>query len=76
MGKSSNIMYIKDEFVTLGQLVKHFHLVQTGGEVKFFLVSHDIKVNGEAENRRGKKLRPGDEILIDNQKFEVCMSSN
>lgn len=74
MAKSSNEMTIRDEYVTLGQLIKHFHLIATGGEEKVFVLTHDILVNGEKENRRGKKLRPGDVIVIDGETYTVCTS--
>jgi S4 domain protein YaaA len=57
---------IRDEYITLGQLLKAANLVGTGGEVKPFLAAGGITVNGEDENRRGKKLRPGDLIKFPN----------
>ncbi|CAM3631617.1 S4 domain-containing protein YaaA [Marinicrinis lubricantis] len=56
---------IKDEYITLGQLAKKLDLVSTGGQVKFFLEETSILVNKSPENRRGKKLFPGDEIEIE-----------
>lgn len=71
-----NIMRIHDEYVTLGQLVKHFRLIDTGGEEKQFVKTHKIIVNGEKEDRRGRKLRPGDIIDIDDIRYQVCSSEN
>ena len=59
------IVKIETEFITLGQILKFAKLISNGGEAKNYLASHKIEVNGEAENRRGRKLRPGDEIKID-----------
>ncbi|WP_376698374.1 RNA-binding S4 domain-containing protein [Listeria fleischmannii] len=39
-------------------------VVSTGGMAKAFLSEHPIYVNGEQDNRRGRKLRNGDVILI------------
>ena len=65
------IVKIEEPFITLGQLLKKCDLVSTGGEAKFFLSSHDIKVNGEEERRRGKKCYEGDRILIDDQEYLI-----
>lgn len=62
---------IRTEFVTLGQLLKMCDFIQSGGEAKFAVKQLRIFVNGEAENRRGRKLYPGDKIEIEDQKFEI-----
>ncbi len=63
---------IKTEYITLGQLLKFVSITGSGGETKIFLSEYEIKVNGEIENRRGKKLRPKDVIEIeDNGDFEI-----
>lgn len=54
---------ITGEWITLGQLLKKMNLVASGGEVKSFL-QREVLVNGTPENRRGRKLYKGDEILI------------
>ncbi len=59
---------INTEYITLGQLLKKTGLITNGGEAKFFLTINEILVNGEPENRRGKKLRAGDEIIVNNNK--------
>ena len=57
---------ITTEHITLGQLLKLSDVISFGGEAKTFLSNNKILVNGEAENRRGRKLRPGDKIeLVD-----------
>ncbi len=55
---------IHTPYITLGQLLKFLNLVNSGGEAKLFLQENEIYVNEVAENRRGKKLYPGDEINI------------
>ncbi|MEW9672345.1 S4 domain-containing protein YaaA [Ammoniphilus sp. 3BR4] len=59
------MVQIRDEYITLGQFIKLVGLVDTGGQAKVFLEEAQISVNGEAENRRGKKLYPDDRIEID-----------
>ncbi|GBG96463.1 S4 domain-containing protein YaaA [Lactococcus termiticola] len=54
------------EYLTLGQFLKEAALISTGGQAKLFLAEHEggVFVNGELENRRGKKLVPGDQLEI------------
>lgn len=55
---------ISTEYITLGELLKEEGIIDTGGAAKWFLAEHEVFVNAEAENRRGKKLYEGDEIEI------------
>lgn len=56
---------IDTEYITLGQLLKMVDVIQSGGQAKFFLEDIPVWVNAERENRRGKKLYPGDQVKID-----------
>ncbi len=56
---------LRTEFITLGQLAKAAGIVQDGAEAKQFLAENPVYVNGEAENRRGRKLFPGDTVEFD-----------
>ncbi|CAM3806507.1 S4 domain-containing protein YaaA [Alkalicoccus chagannorensis] len=56
---------VQDEFMTLTQVLKEIGIIPSGGAAKFFLQETEVRVNGEPENRRGKKLYPGDTIWID-----------
>lgn len=76
MTKKGSSILIQGEYITLGQLLKFLDLVSTGGEEKLFVATHDITYNGEKENRRGKKLRPGDNISIDGDSYTICSSSD
>lgn len=55
---------INTEFITLGQLLKISTIASSGGMAKMMLQDLDILVDGEIENRRGKKLYPGCIIKI------------
>lgn len=62
---------IHSEFIKLDQLLKLAGLVGSGGDAKL-LISHScVKVNGEVETARGKKIRPGDviQVEVDDQLF-------
>ncbi|MBM7653788.1 S4 domain-containing protein YaaA [Neobacillus cucumis] len=52
------------EYITLGQFLKLADVIQTGGMAKWFLSEHEIFINGEQDQRRGRKLRVGDKIRI------------
>ena len=56
---------ISTAYITLGQMLKLADCVGSGGEVKAFLQEKDVKVNGTPENRRGRKLVPGDSIEVE-----------
>lgn len=58
---------IVTEFITLGQLLKLTDVISYGGEAKWFLANNVVIVNGENDNRRGRKLRPGDKVELPNQ---------
>lgn len=55
---------ITTEYITLGQFLKLSRIAQTGGMVKPILLEYKISVNGVADNRRGRKLYPGDKITV------------
>ncbi|MDR2975925.1 MAG: S4 domain-containing protein YaaA [Streptococcaceae bacterium] len=54
------------DYITLGQSLKELGLIQTGGQAKSFLAENaeHIFYNGEQENRRGKKIYPGDRLEL------------
>lgn len=56
-------MTVQGEYITLGQLLKVAGILGTGGEAKFYLSEQVVQVNGEPEQRRGRKLRPGDLVI-------------
>ena len=62
---------LNKEYITLGQLLKLADFVSSGGEAKIALMELEITVNGELENRRGKKLYSGDVIVIDGNRIEL-----
>jgi S4 domain protein YaaA len=63
---------IWSEYITLGQLLKLANVISNGAEAKSYLAEVMPLVNGEDENRRGKKLYPGDTIqLPDGQGFSI-----
>lgn len=62
---------IKDEFIKLGQAMKLAGLVESGVDAKVEIQEGYVKVNGEVEYQRGKKLYAGDIIEFDGQQVKV-----
>ena len=54
-----------EDTIRLGQLLKLVDAVPTGAQVKDVLATTDIRVNGEAEDRRGRQLHAGDVVSIE-----------
>jgi len=59
-----NFVSIDTEYITLTQFLKMVDVIDSGGMAKWFLSEYEVYVNGELEDRRGKKLRIGDKINI------------
>ncbi len=57
---------IKTEFIKLDQLLKFSGIAETGGHAKEIVAEGVVSVNGEICTMRGKKIRSGDEVVIDN----------
>lgn len=55
---------IETEYITLGQFLKLAELIDSGGMAKWFLSEYEVYVNGEQDQRRGRKLRTKDIIRI------------
>ena len=55
---------IRGETINLGQLLKLEGVIDSGAEVKAFLSTVPVWVNGEREARRGRKLRVEDIVRV------------
>lgn len=65
------IIKIKDEHIKLGQLLKLAGWAESGVDAKVEIQEGFVKVNGEVEVQRGKKIYPGDVIEFDGQQVRV-----
>jgi ribosome-associated protein len=65
----NHILKLRDgeEFIKLGQALKKAGLVLSGVDAKMVIQDGLVKVNGEVDTRRGKKLYPGDSFEYDGQ---------
>jgi ribosome-associated protein len=57
--------------ITLGQALKAANLVGSGGEAKVIVQAGEVRVNGEVETRRGRRLREGDVIEVGDERLEI-----
>ncbi len=64
-------VFIKDEFIKLGQALKLAGLVDSGIEAKFVIQDGLVTLNGSVEMQRGKKCVPGDEISFEGNSFVI-----
>jgi len=62
---------IRDSFIKLGQAMKLAGLVESGVDAKDVIQEGLVKVNGQIETRRGKKLVDGDEVCFEGNAFVI-----
>ncbi|MCF2972121.1 RNA-binding S4 domain-containing protein [Synechococcus sp. Nb3U1] len=58
-------------FIKLDQFLKLAGVVSTGGQAKQLILAGQVRVNGQVETRRGRKLRFGDEVVVLGQLWQV-----
>jgi ribosome-associated protein len=66
-------IYITTPFITLGQLLKFANVVSDGIDAKILITEGYVKLNGEVELKRGKKVYNNDEVTVEyeGQKIEL-----
>jgi ribosome-associated protein len=62
---------IRGHTITLGQLLKLAGVVAGGGEIKAFLSTEPVWVNGEKESRRGRKLHVDDVVRVGERELRL-----
>ena len=62
---------IKDDFIKLGQALKLAGLVDSGLDAKIVIQNGEVKLNGNVELQRGKKVFVGDVINYQGQNVTV-----
>lgn len=65
------IIKLREDFIKLGQALKAAGLVESGVDAKFVIQDGLVKVNGQIETQRGKKLVAGDEVEFDGQQIKI-----
>ena len=62
---------IKSEYIKLDQFLKWTGIFAMGSDAKEFILDGKVKVNGVVEDRRGKKLYPGDCVELLSKKYKI-----
>ncbi len=62
---------IRGEMIRLGQLLKLAGMVDSGAEIKAFLASQPVLVNGVREMRRGRQLHRGDVVQVGDEDLRL-----
>lgn len=65
------IIKLREEFIKLGQALRAAGLVESGVEAKEVIQDGFVKVNGEVDTRRGKKLYDGDIVFFDGTEIKI-----
>lgn len=62
---------ITTPYITLGQVLKMLDYISSGGEAKHAVKTLKIQINGEVENRRGRKIYPNDKVMIEGKIYTI-----
>jgi len=62
---------ITTDYIKLDSFLKGVNVVGSGGEAKIIIAEGQVRVNGETEMRRGRKLYPGDRVALGGHEFTV-----
>ena len=63
---------LEDEYIQLQNVLKVCGLVDSGAMAKNIIQDGLVKVNGDVETRRGKKIRVGDVVTVFDESIEIC----
>lgn len=64
-------LYLRDDFIKLGQVLKAANLCESGVDAKFAVQDGLVKVNGEVDERRGRKLYDGDIVEFEGKQIKI-----
>jgi ribosome-associated protein len=65
---------LKSEPVELYKILKFEAMVPSGGVAKLVIESGDVRVNGEVETRKRRKINAGDIIEFNNEKIRAVLA--
>lgn len=66
-------IHLREDFIKLGQALKAEGLVESGVEAKLVIQDGQVKVNGQVEYQRGKKLVAGDIVEFEDDTIKIEM---
>ena len=62
---------LRGDHITLDALLKATGLAASGGDAKALITAGQVQVDGQVELRRGRKLRPGQVVMLGTQRVQV-----
>lgn len=62
---------LKGEYIRLGQALKAANLAEDGVDAKYKIQDGLVRVNGEVDTRRGRKLYAGDEVSFEGDQIHI-----
>lgn len=62
---------ITGDYIELIKLLKATGVADTGGQAKIMVENSLVKVDGEIELRKRRKVKPGMKVSVKNQEIEV-----
>lgn len=65
------VLKLRDEYIKLGQAIKACGLVESGVDAKIVITEGEVKVNGQTELQRGKKLYDGDVVEFNGNTIKI-----
>lgn len=65
------VIHLREDYIKLGQALKAVGLVESGVDAKFVIQDGLVKVNGQVETQRGKKLVAGDVVEFDGETIKI-----
>lgn len=65
------VIHLREEYIKLGQALKASGLAESGVDAKFCIQDGLVRVNGEVELRRGRKLVAGDVVEYNGETVKI-----
>ena len=65
------VIHLREDYIKLGQALKAVGLVESGVDAKLVIQDGLVKVNGQIETQRGKKLIAGDVVEFDGETIRI-----
>ena len=71
LGENMQVITLREDFIKLGQALKAANLVSSGVEAKIVIQDGEVLVNGEVDDRRGRKLYDGDTFTFRGETVKI-----
>ena len=73
VSEKMRVVEVKEEPIELYKILKLETMVQSGGEAKFVIAEGLVRVNGEVETRKSKKIFSGDIIEFEEERILISI---